>query len=67
MQDRRTTRLQVSHAFHSPHMDPILEQFRQIGPTHLHRTHLPILSNLTGQIARHDQIASPGLLDPTAT
>ncbi|MEK1144270.1 acyltransferase domain-containing protein, partial [Mycobacterium ulcerans] len=59
-QDRRTTRLQVSHAFHSPHMDPILEQFRQIAaqltfsaPT------LPILSNLTGQIARHDQLASP--------
>ena len=59
-QDRRCTRLQVSHAFHSPHMDPILEQFRHTAaqlsftePT------LPIVSTLTGQIARPDQLASP--------
>ncbi|UZK92724.1 hypothetical protein OIO89_01100 (plasmid) [Mycobacterium ulcerans] len=40
-------------------MDLISNNSARSARTHLHRTHLPILSNLTGQIACHDQIASP--------
>ncbi|MEA5506769.1 beta-ketoacyl synthase N-terminal-like domain-containing protein, partial [Halotia wernerae UHCC 0503] len=43
--------LQVSHAFHSPLMNPILDPFEQLAsqvPYHYPR--IPILSNLTGKI-----------------
>ena len=59
-QDRRATPLQVSHAFHSPHMDSILEQFHDSASqlTFAEST-LPILSTLTGQIAEPDQLSTP--------
>jgi polyketide synthase 12 len=57
---RKTKTLAVSHAFHSPLMDPILEPFTQaIAGLTYHRPTLPVLSNLTGEAA-DERIASPG-------
>ncbi|MGW2327122.1 SDR family NAD(P)-dependent oxidoreductase, partial [Streptomyces sp. NPDC001700] len=57
---RKTKTLTVSHAFHSPLMDPILEPFTQaITDLTYHRPTLPLLSNLTGELA-DERIATPG-------
>ncbi|WP_433261699.1 SDR family NAD(P)-dependent oxidoreductase [Actinosynnema sp. CS-041913] len=47
---RKATRLTVSHAFHSHHLDPILNELTRIatGLTH-HPTQIPVISNLTGE------------------
>ena len=46
---RKTKRLEVSHAFHSHHLDAILDEFRAVAATVEHRAAtLPFISNVTG-------------------
>ncbi|MEV7597135.1 type I polyketide synthase [Kitasatospora sp. NPDC089797] len=56
--DRRTSRLRVSHAFHSPLMEPMLDEFRTVlnGLTY-QAPSLPLVSNLTGALGA--DFASP--------
>ncbi|WFB10707.1 SDR family NAD(P)-dependent oxidoreductase [Streptomyces sp. LX-29] len=57
---RRTKRLQVSHAFHSPRMDDMLEEFRAVlDGVPLHEPTLPLISDLTGLPVTVDQVCSP--------
>nr|WP_308297042.1 SDR family NAD(P)-dependent oxidoreductase [Streptomyces sp. UNOB3_S3] len=57
---RKTRRLRVSHAFHSLHMDAILEDFRRAahGVTYAAPA-LPLVSCLTGDLATGEQLCSP--------
>ncbi|MEU9510859.1 type I polyketide synthase, partial [Micromonospora sp. NPDC048170] len=61
-QDRgvRTRRLRVSHAFHSPLMEPMLAEFRAVlDQLNFAAPLLPVVSNLTGTVADPAEIRTP--------
>ncbi|WP_019925013.1 type I polyketide synthase [Nocardia sp. BMG111209] len=56
-----TRRLRVSHAFHSPRMRPMLDEFAAVCAGLTFRPPaVPIVSNLTGELADPDELCTPG-------
>ena len=57
----RATWLQVSHAFHSPLLEPMLDEFERIAQTVTYSApKLDVISNVTGEVAAGDELTTAG-------
>ena len=57
----RTKRLRVSHAFHSPRMDGMLEEFAEaLEGVSFGEPRIPLVSNLTGALASGEELRTAG-------
>ncbi|MEU1180196.1 alpha/beta fold hydrolase [Streptomyces sp. NPDC005820] len=57
---RVVRRLRVGHAFHSPHLDPVLDDLRAVAAgLDLRPPALPVVSTLTGGLLTAEQACSP--------
>ncbi len=57
---RKTTRLRVSHAFHSELMEPMLDEFAEVTETiSFNPPRIPVLSNLSGEPLTPEQATDP--------
>ncbi|MFJ5263440.1 type I polyketide synthase [Streptomyces sp. NPDC088387] len=57
---RRAVRLRVSHAFHSPLVEPMLDEFRRVADGLTYRSpRIPVISTLTGRPAEAGELSSP--------
>ncbi len=58
---RNTKRLAVSHAFHSPRMDAMLEEFERVAAGISYSPpRIPLVSNLSGGLVAADDVCGPG-------